>query len=403
MYVNVEIEVTNSDKINEVLRSIFTNQQSGVLYEKNVLKIRLFYKEDSVQAAIQSICECGTITYLEYNYSNQNIDSSEEEIKKEVITSSQSTENTEKKTPHEEKAATSPQKSEANNVIVIPELEKLSENVSSADEYINKVADFLGIPDGQKPIFAGLVAIYPEVKKNGKATWENLSNALENHGIRCNSYEKKLMINAVTEKLNIKFLKVVAMISDVLGKINFDNSKATESEQEAQNSKEAENSDSTEKNQKPQDTQKEPQKETDTRRNQEKLFPCMPDKIAGEGENEELVKLEEQLCSIDKTVPMKEKIKQAITILIGQQRLSFKIENDRLEGFIRFTQRALSTESVTFDNDIVNPENLPENAVRIYILYWSTIARDISKMYDPNIEESIKAIDFLENLREVLK
>jgi len=395
MYVNVEIEVTNSDKINEVLRSIFTNQQSGVLYEKNVLKIRLFYKEDSVQAAIQSICECGTITYLEYNYSTQNKDSSEEEIKKEVITSSQSTENTEKKTPHEEKAATSPQKSEANNVIVIPELEKLSENVSSADEYINKVADFLGIPDGQKPIFAGLVAIYPEVKKNGKATWENLSNALENHGIRCNSYEKKLMINAVTEKLNIKFLKVVAMISDVLGKINFDNSKATESEQEAQNSKEAENSDSTEKNQKPQDTQKEPPKETDTRRNQEKLFPCMPDKIAGEGENEELVKLEEQLCSIDKTVPMKEKIKQAITILIGQQRLSFKIENDRLEGFIRFTQRALSTESVTFDNDIVNPENLPENAVRIYILYWSTIAQ----MYDPNI----KAIDFLENLREVLK
>ncbi len=412
MYVDVEIQVTDYEKLKEVFRSALVEefkQQTGILYKEDVLKLHLFFEEDPAQATIFSMCECGKITYLEYNYPNTNENDSKEERKTEVSTSPQNTEITEnegKSVPgktHEKEVATCPQKSRHEDNTVKTELEKLSENVSSADEYINKVADFLGIPDKQKPIFAGLVAIYADVKKESKATWENLIIALEKHWIKCNSYDKKLMIDAVTEKLNIKFLKVVSMLSEILGKINFDDI-PKENEQEAKNPEETDNSDSTEEDQKSQNAQEEPLRKTATEENQEKLFHCMPDHIAGEPKSEELMKLEEQIRSINKELPMEEKIKQAATILAKAQGLSFMQSDENMEIFIRLTQRAMgSRENVTFDKEVINPEGLPEKQIRIFILSWSTITMNIKKMYNPDYSVEIKAIDFLEDLREILK
>jgi len=411
MYVDVEINVTDYEELKELFRSALVEefkQQTGILYKDNVLKLHLFFEKNPAQSTIFPMCECGTITYLKYNYPDTNENDSKEERKTEVSTSPRNTEITEnegKSVPvktHEKEVATCPQKSRHEDNAVKAELEKLSENVSSADEYINKVADFLGIPVKQKPIFAGLVAIYAEVKKDSKATWENLTFALGKHLIKCNSYDKKLMIDAVTEKLNIKFLKVVSMLSEILGKINFDDI-PKESEQEAKNPEEANNSDNTE-DQKSQKAQEEPTRKTATEGNQEKLFSCMPDPIAGEPKNEKLVKLEEQLCSINKELPMEEKIKQATTILAKALGLRSTQIEENIENFIQFTQRSMSNgRNVTFDNEVVNPEGLPENQIRIFIMNWSTIAMNIKMMYNPNYAEDIKAIDFLEDLREILK
>lgn len=93
MYVNVHVTVHDLEKLMDVFRSALVKEyhkETGILFENNVLKMKLYFEKTPPQETIYSFCECGNVTYLEYNYSgnedydnSKQEDSSKEEIKSE--------------------------------------------------------------------------------------------------------------------------------------------------------------------------------------------------------------------------------------------------------------------------------------------------------------------------------
>lgn len=399
MHVDVRVNVSDYEKLVKLMRVVLVEEfdsKTGIRIEDNKLYLKLHFDKEPPSQSVYALTDCGIVTYLEYNFPPENSDDSAEPLSEgeeeaEATDGGENANEGSENTPEGKEETDVPQKpaptKTTGKVLDIPELHSISSGVSSVDDYLTKVADFLGIPKEKCDTFISLVKIYPQVEK---PTWKNIFAALKEQNIKCNTYDKKLMIDAVTSKLGLPFLKVVSVICRAMGQLDFSanagnngtasgvpNDTAGAAEGEAEGGEEAANA-------------------------ANKLFPCMPD-VAGEEKNEQLLRLELALTSIDKSLPMEERIRAAVKIL-SEKGLNGTCTDDadRLEKFIIFTQRAMSGEEVSFAQEVVNPEGVSENMIRVQILNWSRITKNIAKMYDPDTTEDIKAIGFLSDLRKVL-
>lgn len=401
MYVNVRVDVTDYEKLLELIRAIFVEEfdtKTGIRIEDNKLFLKLHFEKEPPQQSIYALTECGAVKYLEYNFPKEKLDDSTKAVSEcgEESGSAGDVENVNESfgdNPEgKEKADVSPEhvptklsSKAADKLLDIPELYPISKGVSSVDEYLTKVTDFLGIPKEKCDAFINLVKIYSTLKK---PTWKNISDAFKEQNMRFNTYDKKLIIDAVSNKLGLPFLKVVSFICREMAGLDFSSNDGNTENIEG-------NATTT--------------IEDETQIGQAngnvpyKLFSCMPD-VLGEKKNEQLLKMESALIAIDKSLPMEEKIRIAVTVFSenGFNNGVYTNDPDKLKKFIIFTQRAMSGNKVTFAQEVVNPEGATENTIRIHILNWSNIAKNIAKMYDPYTSKEIKAIEFLEDLRKIL-
>lgn len=418
MYVNVHVKVKDYEKLKKLFLSALVTEfdpKTGVHYESGNLKLKLYFEEKShPKESIRAFCECGEILYLDYNYPSDEF--SEESIKNNSSVIVPSLDESSKAASEDSSnmqtattSATTDKVAQKNSdkrpmLVEIPELEAMSKDASSVDEYLKKVATFLEIPEKQQTAFQELVKIYPQLSK---PTWEHILPALAEKGIKCNTYDKKLMIDAVTAKVGFPFLKVVRTVintinaqeistGNVVVATDDNSSSAHNGDQVSETSPEANNVDvevAIEAENKIGNTDDD---------ESEKLFTCMPD-VAREAK-EEISKIEASLKAIDKALPMSEKIRQAIMIFVSNNISNLGSDPSSLETFIQFSQRAVGEHEVTFDSSVVNPGNIiPENTIRAQILNWSLISKNLTGLYDPSCESShAKSIDFLRQLREIL-
>lgn len=401
MHVDVRVNVSDYEKLVKLMRVVLVEEfdsKTGIKIEDDKLYLKLHFDKEPPSQSVYALTDCGTVTYLEYNFPPENSDDSaeplsegEEEAEVEATDGGENANEGSGNTPEGKKRTNVPSKpaptKTTGKVLDIPELHSISSGVSSVDDYLTKVADFLGIPKEKCDTFISLVKIYPQIEK---PTWKNIFAALKEQNIKCNTYDKKLMIDAVSDKLGLPFLKVVSVICRAMGQLDFS---ANAGNNEAASATPTDTAGAAEG---------EPEGGEGAANAANKLFPCMPD-VAGEEKNEQLLRLELALSSIDKSLPMEERIRAAVKIL-SEKGLNGTCTDDadRLEKFIIFTQRAMSGEDVTFAPEVVNPEGVAENVIRVHILNWSKITKNIAKMYDPDTTEDIKAIEFLADLRKVL-
>lgn len=410
MYVNVHVTVHDLEKLMDVFRSALVKEyhkETGILFENNVLKMKLYFEKTPPQETIYSFCECGNVTYLEYNYSgNENYDnskqedSSKEEIKSEP-TSDEKEEKLAKKsdeggsnnsplnTPTTSKGKKYVAKEKAIN---IPKFEEIAKTTNSKSDFLNGVISFLEVPSDLQAAFLQIIEIYPELEK---ITWENILAALEKKEVAFNSYNRRVICDCVTKKLNLRFINVIASINRILSEHKGNSPAGVENTNDSE--KEGE-----EKNSKNPVSDNEKQEIT-----REVLLNCMP-KLSESTHIQDIDAIEDVLKTLkeDTESSFNVKIVKVVMILTGKCMPNAYMKEE-LNQLISFTTNAVET----LQNEVhcyLKPETITEDKVeqnffRMQILKLSTIANNLAKLYNPNFDGRITAKDFLSDLKDFLQ
>ncbi len=413
MYVNVHVTVHDFEKLMDVFRSALVKEyhkETGILFENNVLKMKLSFEKTPPQETIYNFCECGNVTYLEYNYpcnedhgNSKQEDSNKEEIKSEPMSDEKGKSPIEEsdksksngsppKTPRRSQGKKYTAKEKALN---IPELEEIAQTANSKSDFLNGIISFLEIPSDLQAAFLQIIEIYPELEK---ITWENILAALEKKEVAFNSYNRRIICDCVTKKLNLRFINVIASINRILSEhkgnspAGVENTSNVEKEGEKKNSEEPVSGD-------------EKQDENEERK---ALFKCMP-KFVESDHSLHVNTIEhmlEDLKSENSEEPLKTKVEKA-TIILASKCMPTALDDQKLIELVGFTSNAMETidnESYTYlKPESVVDDKMAQNLLRMQILSWTTIANNLAKYYDPNFSGRLTAAEFLSDLKEFLQ
>lgn len=413
MYVNVHVTVHDFEKLMDVFRSALVKEyhkETGILFENNVLKMKLYFEKTPPQETIYNFCECGNVTYLEYNYpcnedhgNSKQEDSNKEEIKSEPMSDEKGESPIEEsdksksndyppKTPRTSQGKKYTAKEKALN---IPELEEIAQTANSKSDFLNGIISFLEIPSDLQAAFLQIIEIYPELEK---ITWENILAALEKKEVAFNSYNRRIICDCVTKKLNLRFINVIASINRILSEhkgnspTGVENTSNVEKEGEKKNSEEPVSGD-------------EKQDENEERK---ALFKCMP-KFVESDHSLHVNAIEhmlEDLKSENSEEPLKTKVEKA-TIILASKCMPTALDDQKLIELVEFTSNAMETidnESYTYlKPESVVDDKMAQNLLRMQILSWTTIANNLAKYYDPNFSGRLTAAEFLSDLKEFLQ
>ena len=403
MYVNVHVTVHDFEKLMEVFRSALVKEyhkETGILFENNVLKMKLHFDKTPPQETIYSFCDCGNVTYLEYNYSD-----SEDHDRSNQLESGKAGNVPESKPDEVEAPAIKKTKKQATSQI--PEFEEIAKNSNSKLEFLEGLVSFLEIPKDLENAFLQIVRICPELKK---VTWDNLLVALEENGVAFNSYHRRILCDCVTKKLNIRFISALTCINSIIvehGKTALGANNTSE-EAEKVGDKKAANGEEVPLEKVTADSKntsgEEAQPEEHPVNDKQTLFKCMPQFV--ESPHAEHVSAIEQL--IKSIAPDKEAAeKLAIATVILASKCLPKAPNDNevaeLSNFAFRAMKTLGNENHSyFKPETVVEDKVAQNTIRMQILKWSTITNNLAKYYDPNFSGKITAAEFLANLKELL-
>lgn len=451
MYVNVHVTVHDFEKLMDVFRSALVKEyhkETGILFENNVLKMKLYFEKTPPQETIYNFCECGNVTYLEYNYScnedhgnSKQEDSNKEEIKSEPMSDEKrespiegSDKGKSNDSPPNTPATSQSKKYTAKEkALNIPELEEIARTANSKSDFLTGIISFLEIPSDLQAAFLQIIEVYPELEK---ITWENILAALEKKEVSFNSYNRRVICDCVTKKLNLRFINVIASINRILSEhkgnspAGVENTSNIEKEGEKKNSEEPVSGDEKqdakmgeETPEKPvadgekQDAEREGETPAEPASDDEKqdeneerkaLFKCMP-KFVESDHSLHVNAIEhmlEDLKSENSEEPLKTKVEKA-TIILASKCMPTALDEQKLIELVNFTSNAMETidnESYTYlKPETVIDDKLAQNILRMQILTWTTIANSLAKYYDPNFAGRLTAAEFLSDLKEFLQ
>lgn len=441
MYVNVHVIVHDTEKLMDVFRSALVKEfhkDTGILFENNILKMKLFFEETPPQETIYAFCDCGNISYLKYNYSDtEDHDTSQpetsngEELKSKPTSGEAEKSDTgkAKNSPLETPATKKSKKYAAKEKAVsIPEFEEISRTANSKSDFLNGIMSILEVPSELQNAFLQIVAIYPELDK---VTWDSILAALSEKGVAFNSYNRRVLCDLTTKKLNLRFINVIASINRILSehedKNTDDTSKKKQedeiegenvSQQSASDEKkhdeefEGESSEQSETSEKKQDEESEgrsPDQPEVEKENQgeerEILFKCMPKFV--ESEHAQHVNSIEQMLKELKSEDSFDVRLEKATIILASKCMPVIPKEKSLADLLLFTSNAMRTvgnENHTYLRpETVTDDKLEQNLIRMQILTWTTIANNLAKFYDPNFTGKITSADFLSDLKELLQ
>lgn len=396
MYVHVTVMVHDFEKLMDVFRSALVKEyhkDTSLLFENNLLKMKLHFDETPPQETIYSFCECGNVTYLEYNYidnkdhgtSNQLESGGKEESDKVGEVPAKKSDEVEKPVASKAKA------------IQIPEFEEIAKNSNSKMEFLEGIVSFLEIPEDIQCAFLQIIGIYPELNK---ATWDNILAALDKKGVTFNTYHRRKLCDCVTKKLNLRFVSAIGCISNIIVEHNksalgADNTPKANDE-EAQPEKTQPEEEATSNNTK--------QPEDSSADENQTLFKCMP-KLVESPHTEHVKSIEQLLKSIDPEKEAAEKLNVATAILASKclPKAPDVKEVAELSIFASNAMKTLDNQNhCYFKPETIVDDKLAQNTIRMQILKWSTITNNLAKYYDPNFSGKITAAEFLADLKELL-
>lgn len=424
MYVNVHVNVCDPEKLIELFRAVLVKEfhpKTGILFENKVLKLKLFFEKDPAQESIYAFCECGNITYLEYNYSEEDNARKTQAIQPNPATSinqsSQSKSNNEPDVvAHSDKDRnaknTCKKKYTAKEkAVTIPEFDEISRRSNSKSDFLNGILSFLEVPDELQNVFLQIVGIYPTLDK---VTWNSIIAILSEKEVAFNSYHRRVLCELTTKKLNLRFINVIASINRILSEHTGDDSRDTNNHNdEKQNEAEASGNtiDSGEKQQNEDDKGEAPEEPVtaDEKQNEERevIFKCMPKLVESE-HTQDINAIEDTLkeLKLNKEDSFDEKVVRA-TMTLTAKCMPNSYKQQELNGLIAFTLKALETIGNEFHchmkPETITDDKIEQNQIRMQILKWTTIANNLAKGYNPDFAGRITATDFLSDLKDFLQ
>lgn len=446
MYVNVHVRVFDHEKLVELFRSVLVKEfhpKTGILYENEVLKLKLFFEKDPAQESIYAFCECGNIIYLEYNYSEDitkknaaqfkttagnnapsaNITTENAaQFKTTASSNTPSADQIEEKISADEEGKVPKKKYvPKERAVNIPEFEEIAKTSNSKSDFLNGIMSFLEVPSELQNAFLQIIGIYPSLEK---VTWENILAALQTKEVDFNSYHRRVLCELATKKLNLRFINVIASIVRILSEHeaginpqsqkNVDDSKNQPEELVAGCENQPEEPVAGCENQPEEpvagdENQPENPAAEDVKQETERevLLNCMP-KLSESAHIQDINAIEDVLRELkeDTESSFYVKIVKVIMILTGKC-MPTAYTKDEMNKLIAFTSNALET----LQNEVhcylkpetITEDKLEQNFFRMQILKWSTIANNLAKLYDPSFDGKITARDFLSDLKEFLQ
>ena len=412
MYVHVHVTVHDLEKLMDVFRSALVkeyNEKTGILFENNILKMKLYFENTPPQDTIYSFCECGNITYLEYNYQDNEAycNNNSENSSKEILTNAGKNEEENSEKADGEIPNNSPPTASIKGKYVakeksrnIPAFTEIAEKSNSKSEFLDGIISFLEVPCELHEAFIQIVEIYPELNK---ATWENILATLDAKEVPFNSYNRRVLCDLATKKLHLRFINVIASINHILSEHNYNNhmdignaDEKGEAEQITDVTENPENGDQ-------KDTKELTQVSTEKR---QVIFECMPP-ITESLYTEHVKGIEDMLKAIVDSEDNFDLRVEKATITLVSKCLSPVPNEKAIAELIHFTLKAINT--MEYENynylkpETITDDKLVQNIIRMQVLTWSTIANNLAKYYDSDFSGKITSTKFLSDLKKFLQ
>lgn len=417
MYVNVHVNVCDPEKLIELFRAVLVKEfhpKTGILFENKVLKLKLFFEKDPAQESIYAFCECGNITYLEYNYSEEDTARKTQAVQPnpatDIINQSSSSESKSEPDAATAKKSVKKKYTAKEKAVAIPEFDEISRTSNSKSDFLNGIMSFLEVPNELQNVFLQIIGIYPTLDK---VTWDSIIAVLSEKEVAFNSYNRRVLCELATKKLNLRFINVIASINRILSEHTEDESRDTNNHNDAKQD-EAEVSknpiDNGEKQ--AEDVKGEAPEEpvtADEKQNEERevLFKCMPKLVESE-HTKDIDAIEDMLKTLksNKEDSFNEKVIRA-TMILTAKCMPNSYNQQELNALTAFTLKALESIGNEFHchmkPETITSDKLEQNQIRMQILKWTTIANNLAKSYDPDFADRITAADFLSDLRDFLQ
>lgn len=288
------------------------------------------------------------------------------------------------------------------DLLKIPEIKKALEDAKTFEEFLKAVVSLIEVPEEKIELFIKLLLLADGMRR---VSWKDIEAVFEKNKIKFNTYDRKILTEAVTGKLNIPFLKFIKGLlaiksSEYFEKEGLEEKKECEPEEtnrasecglQPEEHKSNITSDVELNNGDKNLTQEEPQHHEE--KNQGipyfRVLSCMPDCKYPEN-MPKITAFEENLLKIDKSAEIKDRVDK----LLAAMEYVADSENDEVNRYVCLLMqlKVISTEDVSIKRELKRP-------IRARMKFMESLTK-IVKLYD--LEAEVKIADFLENIRLVI-
>ena len=305
--------------------------------------------------------------------SEEDVNSEQIEQESKEIENSEQTEKIKKKNGRPTTKKNESTKTES-KIINIPELKEIAKKATSFDNFAELIAKWLEM-DKRQEFFKNLIIVSADVDK---IRWKELEEALKNNNIAYTQWNKVWSSRQVSEKLKEKSVTILPLLNAIA---EYKGYPFKQKEEQSKKGKSIEQS--TERVTENAEENSEGSIETISSKPRIKM-ECMP----------EIKEFEETLASVDKTQPVKERVRYVLETM-GLTKLSTQEQKQIIE----IASTAVKKGRMAFDIIFVEAK-IPIEQTMTARMTFSKFINDFVQKYES--DRKVKVLTFLSELQKII-